>query len=216
MGYILQTQDTYDSVKNNIAMSNTAISVIESYLSSTDVLYEYGSGGSTLWFAPLIKKLYSVEHDTSWYNKIKDLVHDNTKLNLVPIHDPIDFDKITDEFVKELMGDAYPGGTTKTHWQRYSNYIRSIESVTEPIDKLIVDGRHRALCAYHAYEFIKKDAIVIFDDWNRSAYHGVLKFYDIIEVINKFDKSTGRPEFELYPNGSSHNKMTAILRKKSL
>lgn len=213
MEYILQQQDNYNSLKNDIALSVNAIQRIETYLSTNDVLYEYGSGGSTLWFAPLVKKMYSVEHDTNWFNKIINYLDENVELNLITTHNAIEFNKFTDSIVTELMGDAAPGGTTRTHWNQYTNYIRSIESVNEPINRLFVDGRHRALCAYHAYEFLTDDAIIFFDDWNRSAYHGVLKVYDVVEIINKFDNS-GYPEYEDYPNGSRHNKMTAILKKK--
>lgn len=38
------------------------------------VLFEWGSGYSTPWFANRVKKLYSIEHDSQWYKKVLNLV----------------------------------------------------------------------------------------------------------------------------------------------
>ncbi|AZQ62238.1 FkbM family methyltransferase [Flammeovirga pectinis] len=40
-------------------------------------VFEFGSGNSTLWFQKRVNKIYSLEHDKSWYEKIKDQFTDN-------------------------------------------------------------------------------------------------------------------------------------------
>lgn len=46
-------------------------------------VFEFGSGNSTLFFAKKVKSIYSVEHNTEWFNKIKTSLPDNSKLTHV-------------------------------------------------------------------------------------------------------------------------------------
>lgn len=43
-------------------------------------VFEYGSGMSTLWWAARTKKVFSVEHDKSWYDEVKSKMPDNVNL----------------------------------------------------------------------------------------------------------------------------------------
>lgn len=47
-------------------MSPNEIALIESYLEPTDVMMEWGSGRSTLWYSQFVKEYYSIEHDKGW------------------------------------------------------------------------------------------------------------------------------------------------------
>ncbi len=42
--------------------------------SATFDIFEYGSGNSTIWFAKRAKKIISVEHDSAFYNFMKDRI----------------------------------------------------------------------------------------------------------------------------------------------
>ena len=232
-----------EDIKTNIAMSNDAIKLIESYLDKDDVVYEYGSGGSTLWFSPLVKKFYSVEHTPEWYQKLLPHLDDNTDLQLFSPHQ-IKFDDELDDVdtllnllghnqyeIKSKSGNAittsglfldpddnddqvfYFGGNSGIDWHCFIDYIKSIDRVDGEIDKLFVDGRHRVLTCYYALKFLKPNGIIFFDDWNREAYHGILKYCDLIETVNDFDE-TGYPKSELYPNGKTGTKILAVLKKK--
>lgn len=44
------------------------------------ILFEWGGGYSSLYFAPLVKKMYSVEHDKKWYQRLKSLSTTNQKI----------------------------------------------------------------------------------------------------------------------------------------
>lgn len=46
------------------------IDFIKGRLNRELVVFEYGSGSSTLFYAQKVKRVVSVEHDQSWYNKI--------------------------------------------------------------------------------------------------------------------------------------------------
>lgn len=43
-------------------------------------VFEYGCGNSTLWYAERVKEIISVEHDHSWFQKIKDKLPENAAI----------------------------------------------------------------------------------------------------------------------------------------
>lgn len=43
-------------------------------------VFEYGCGGSTLWWASCVKEVISVEHDQNWYQKISPTIPQNVNL----------------------------------------------------------------------------------------------------------------------------------------
>src|SRR5690606_17385416 len=48
-----------------------AMREIRKYLKPEMRVFEYGSGGSTLFFARQVKEVVSVEHHAEWYEKVK-------------------------------------------------------------------------------------------------------------------------------------------------
>jgi hypothetical protein len=60
-------------------------------------VFEYGSGGSTLWWASRVKEVVSVEHDREWYQKIAPIVPGNVSLTWIELVYGGDYSrKITD------------------------------------------------------------------------------------------------------------------------
>lgn len=48
-------------------------------------VFEYGCGGSTLWWASRVKEVISVEHDKDWYHKVKLRVPRNVIINHIKL-----------------------------------------------------------------------------------------------------------------------------------
>lgn len=48
-------------------------------------VFEYGSGGSTLWWAARVNEVISVEHDKEWYKKMAPIVPDNVNINHIEL-----------------------------------------------------------------------------------------------------------------------------------
>ena len=55
-----------NTIPSTPLMCKEDINFIESFLSPTDIMLEWGSGGSTMYFAPKVSKYYSIEHDVTW------------------------------------------------------------------------------------------------------------------------------------------------------
>ena len=56
------------------------IDFISGRLTNSMDIFEYGSGNSTLWYSKKVKSVTSVEHDSEWYEKIKNSMPDNVTI----------------------------------------------------------------------------------------------------------------------------------------
>lgn len=118
----------------------SAISIISTYLKSSDVGLEWGSGRSTIWLATRIKSLVSVEDNSEWYQRV------NNKLK-----------KLTLNNVEYLLENEE------------MSYINVANKFTEnSLDFILVDGQfHRSSCAVKAIEKLKIGGCIVLDNANR-------------------------------------------------
>jgi hypothetical protein len=148
------------------------------YLDTIKVYFEYGSGGSTYQatIRPNISKIYSVESDIVWQNKVKQVtqLQESTK----------DIRYIFNEMDTPQNKWGFPG-TNATDIQKinYSNHIRNLNKNQQlEIDLVLIDGRFRVACCLKCFDVIRKDCLIAFDDFlNRKHYHIVLDYFDIVD-----------------------------------
>jgi SAM-dependent methyltransferase len=129
-------------------MSYAVIDLLEDRLRPDAVVYEYGSGGSTLFFARRAAKVVSVEHDERWAravnNRLAELGLDHAHV----LHVDVD---VGDP-------DALPG----------SAFYRALPD--EPADVVVVDSydheshRNRPILFERAEQLVRKGGIILVDD----------------------------------------------------
>lgn len=143
------------------------------YLNIAKVYFEYGSGGST--YQASIKnnitKIYTVESDKEWQNKLKKF--NNNKI--VFIYNEMDTRPNT---------WGRPGKkATPLQKINYSNHIRKLsKKERNSIDLVMIDGRFRVACCLKCFDIIRNDCLIAFDDFlTRKDYHIVLNYFDIVE-----------------------------------
>ena len=178
-----------------IMMGTTQVNCIIKYLKPTDVLFEWGSGGSTYNFCKYVKEYYSVEHDFKWYNHVKGILDDrgikNVHYNYVPSHDIL-LDEHLDKEAANLLkltnnvqikdGIYYANMRSGYDWHCHMNYINSISTNNIKFDRVLVDGRARVFCAYKALDFLNDNGILYIHDFiERVRYKTVLDYYDVVE-----------------------------------
>jgi len=130
-------------------MNYPFIDFLKEKLSKDLVVFEYGSGFSTIFFAKRTKEIISIEYDKVWYKKVKETLFNN-----------IDNGQI---YLVEL-DDLYPNSIKK--------YMKN-----RTCDIIIIDGRKRVKCAKEAYDYLSEKGVVIFDDSHRKHYQEGIKFY---------------------------------------
>lgn len=77
-----------------------ALAFIETRLDPSMVVFEYGSGNSTLWWAARVSKVVSCEHDRNWYTRMQQRIPANVQL----CHVELESDG---SYAKEIL--RYPG-----------------------------------------------------------------------------------------------------------
>ena len=170
-------------------LSPTSILFFKKYLEKDMVGAEFGSGSSTLFFAPRILKLYSVEHNEEWYNlineKLKGLNCSNVDYRFVLQNDESDF--VDDAFDLEKKGDFEIR-------RDYVNYFRALNDIEDhSLDFVIVDGRARTECCHEILPKIKQGGILILDNSERKRYDLVfeqLKDYEMHQTTNGLTNTT--------------------------
>lgn len=125
------------------------------------VMLEWGSGGSTAWFAkekPDSAHLYSIEHDKVWWEKVVGLagLHDNVFPWLIPPE-----------------ADVGPYGTHhRENPAGLHNFISgtTVLEVVKKADVIFIDGCARSCCLAIAAHYKKKSAVVYLHDAQRPWY----------------------------------------------
>ena len=76
--------------------SYPAIEFIESILKKEFIVFEYGTGQSTFWWAERVRTIFTVEHDPEWFYQLKNIPQ-NIRANLI---------ESEKEYAKEIL--RYP------------------------------------------------------------------------------------------------------------
>ncbi|HEY83015.1 MAG TPA: class I SAM-dependent methyltransferase [Dehalococcoidia bacterium] len=139
---------------------------LESYLKPDMTVFEYGSGGSTIFLAQRAKELISIEHDKEWYNLVSSALRKKGISNCKYfLHEP-----------EKIFGETPSYGCqsyTSTRMKGFSlmNYVKSIERYQDgSFDLVIVDGRARASCVFHALNKIRDGGYLMLDNSARQEY----------------------------------------------
>ena len=118
-----------------------------------------------------IKKVYSIESDLNWYNKVKKNVNSH-KLSSILV-----------DLKCEPNNWGNPGKTCSVESKiKYSESLCNLKKEDrDSIDLILIDGRFRVACCLKAFSAINDNCLIIFDDFlDRKQYYIVLNYFDII------------------------------------
>jgi len=142
---------------------------LEGFLSKNKNIevFEYGSGGSTLFFSKKVRRLVSVEHDPAWFEVVDRILKEKKILNceyllfesqLAP-DGSLDFSD-----PESFASKEYPGGS-------FEAYVKSIDAFPDQgFDLIFIDGRARPSCILHARNKVKPGGFIILDNSERDYY----------------------------------------------
>lgn len=148
---------------------------MESYLKPDMSVFEYGSGGSTLFLSRRINTLISVEHDKSWYRKVSSALSREKISNC---------EYILCEPEEKISGaifscdcKTYTSALRKYAGMNFEKYVKSIEKYPGgSFDLVIVDGRARLSCIAHALSKIRPGGYLMLDNSERERYSDAISF----------------------------------------
>lgn len=148
-------------------ISFEAITYLERCLKKHMAVFEYGSGGSTVFFARRVKHVTSIEHDERWFERVSEAMTERRLLNWAG-------QCIAAEPGSVGQGrPEYPPDYTSADFndRNFKSYVTAIDEQPDgSFDLVLVDGRARPSCIIHALPKIKAGGYLVLDNADRSYY----------------------------------------------
>lgn len=142
-------------------------------------VFEYGCGGSSLWWANNVASITCVEHDAKWAARMSADAPPNLRIVTRVANEECSLDR-HDAVAKfmahppEMPLSPFPEhnvlhGLTAKEFVAYATEIT--EHPEQSFDAIVIDGMSRTLCAWLAPRYLKPDGVIIFDNSDRWQYN---------------------------------------------
>ncbi len=133
-------------------------------------IFEYGSGGSSYFFLNHADIVVSVEHDKLWYSQLKNYSKNghfgHWDYRLIP---PDQME--SSPAINALNPINYSSDQNPYQNLSFKKYVTSIEDYPdEYFDLVLIDGRSRVSCLFHAQNKVKKGGWIVLDNAERDRY----------------------------------------------
>jgi hypothetical protein len=147
-----------------------AIQYLEDTVQPSHRIFEFGGGGSTLFFLKRCHEVITVEHDAKWFLLLEQLVETKQLPNWVgQLVEPEQGDLVNSP--SSDNPEHYSSGSTKdVNYKKYASLIDSYPD--EYFDIILVDGRSRPACIKHAAPKLRKGGLMVLDNADRIYYLG--------------------------------------------
>jgi len=159
-------------------------------------VFEYGSGGSTIYFSKNGANIVSIEHDRNWYQNAKKVIEQNgfsvVEYNLI---EPQIYNTTVQKDCKNY--NHYISCFTEYQGYEFENYATFINKYPdEYFDMVVVDGRVRHSCIFHSIPKVKKGGMLLVDNADRKYY---TEDFSELENHSKWEKIIFRGHFPYGP-----------------
>lgn len=160
-----------DALHNGIPwITFWAMDYLDQHLNNTMKVFEYGGGGSTVFFASRVKELVTIEHDREWFDGLNKVMESNKQIKWSGF-------LVGPEHASEIQNsdiadpDNYLSEDVNFTGKTFKKYASSIDVYPdEYFDIVLVDGRARPSCLKHSLNKVKKDGFLILDNSDRAYY----------------------------------------------
>lgn len=147
--------------------SYAAIDFLESFLKSDMSVCEYGSGGSTLFFAKRVKSVFSIEDNPKWFELVSK--------------------RLKEQEIKNVELKLFPFDFKNPTGFENSEYLNAMPD--QRFDVIVIDGSEewtqvRPVCFEKAQDRVKKGGIIVVDD---SWRYGKLREHNRAESMKVFE-----------------------------
>lgn len=144
-------------------------------------VFEYGSGGSTVYYAKRVKEVISVEHDQLWNDKVTNYIklkkYSNVKSYLIqPNLNTTVLNRNPSD------PDSYISDSNIYSAYSFEKYVRHIDNYPDKyFDLISIDGRARPSCIKHSINKVKIGGYILLDNAEREYYHYI---HDVMKRMN--------------------------------
>ncbi|HKB89981.1 MAG TPA: FkbM family methyltransferase [Opitutaceae bacterium] len=171
--YLSQNPNATSMIDQVPWLTYGAISFLKRILRKEMRIFEYGAGGSTVFFARRAEKIFTCEHDPRWAMKVKEaldkLDYENYEIKVVkPVPDQ-------ESIYRDAADpDGYVSTAAEYKGLSFESYAKSIlEFPDKYFHVILIDGRARPSCAKHAISKVAEKGYIILDNAERAEYSAV-------------------------------------------
>lgn len=170
--------DTDELIRQDVPWwTYDAIARVDRFLQDRNrpVVFEYGSGASTVWLARRAHRVISVDHDAFWAEQLQPRLagFGNVTPMLVPP------DEVPDADVRyHSHKPGYRGRSFKA-------YVEAIDHWPGDFDLIVIDGRARPACLMKAVGRLADDGLIVFDNSHRRHYQRALSECGLVRTVTR-------------------------------
>lgn len=142
-----------------------ALDYLRSLLQPSHIIFEYGCGGSTLFFTGRAASVNSVEHDPSWHAHVSNALVSRSRSNFTLQLAPPEPDG-------EVQAPELPGSFGSNHLPgTFRAYVTAIDGFPDgTFDLVFIDGRARPSCMARAMPKLRPGGYLVLDNSERREY----------------------------------------------
>jgi len=163
-----------------------AIQWLLSFLKPEMRVFEYGTGGSTLFFAKRVSELVSVEHDEVFHSAVAGrLAKQGIQNCRLVLCRP---EKDSQAALNVAYGtETFTSFEPRHAGEYFEKYVKVIDEYEDGyFDLVMVDGRARASCVRRAVDKIRQGGALLLDNSERPAYETARRLLDGYPCIDMF------------------------------
>lgn len=147
-----------------------AIDLLRRTLRPTDRVFEYGGGGSSLFWLDRVAEVVTVEHDARWFAELEEHRHREKDGHWMVIHVPPTPGDLVEQPDPAEPRHYSSADTTSRHFN-FEAYVHSIDRFPdEHFHVLMIDGRARTSCLAFATRKLKRGGLLVLDNAERTYY----------------------------------------------
>lgn len=152
-----------------------AIHFLDQHLQPGMLTFEWGAGGSTAFMVSRVRHHHFVENATDYLHHIVQTLEQRGYHNFTPHH--VLPSTVAPE--PRLPWVTYTSTKEAFEGQYFLEYAQVIDQFDDrTFDAILVDGRARASCLYHAIPKVKEGGFILLDDSNREIYAEAVQYMD--------------------------------------
>jgi hypothetical protein len=142
-------------------------------------VFEYGSGGSTFWFADHGCSVISVEHDAMWHKEIVGRLSASEQERVECLLIPPERGSISGSSVSNE--DECSSADSRFEGYCFKQYVSAVDSYPdESFDVIMVDGRARGSCLVRGFPKVREGGLIVLDDSDRHRYRTAMNTLPVV------------------------------------
>ncbi len=150
-------------------ISFAAIDLLKRVVKPTDRVFEFGGGGSTLFWCDRAAEVVTVEHDTAWFAALQQEMARGARAKWTGMHHPAEpGNSVTLDPADPAHFASTDEPSQGKHYRRYVESIRAYPD--EHFDIILIDGRARTSCLAVSTPKLKPGGLLILDNAERAHY----------------------------------------------